>query len=618
MSAGTDLSFAVNVGKAVDLYDLSGGGSKFFITVKGKYGGATEFSCNMWPSTYNKYKIETIKRETEELGDNSFSYMSTSLVKDVSFDMSYVTGTVNACTKFYVNQGDRSVSCLPGTGSGSHSLDEMIFYNLYDMSGGWYSKVKGELAIVVPQHILELKSGTNGSSVIESTNQYTLENRNIADNGAGGLQWVTTANILRNGKTSALHFDNDGFIKTVSINGSNKLDFGTNNWKITYWYRPTQTITTNTYFGMGFSQLNSQILWCGIEPNGAFRFQIDGTDNYTFGQASNQHLNLAIFKSSGEFSGYTTNVWHKFEFMRENNKVYGVWNNLTLIELDATSKNYGGHSSSSSSLMFNRYPISSGSSYLYLKGYLDELKIDANISALRPREIKEITLKQPTADEFASSTKIAKSENGEFGFIAKDANSKWVLLASGDQRTRDKDGATVTGKVYALHLNTTESWFTGCCYHQNMNLVASKNWTLSYYVKGLSNITTTSNHYAGCGWEKTQASGPRLTVGPQSDGKIRLHITGNDSVDLLTTSAYYTSQNFDKWHYIEGKKAGDVYSLRIVRCDGTAGGATASVTNTEFDLDLRSSPLRLGNCRGAQPYPGWMCYIDEFKFTIDS
>lgn len=159
MSAGTDLSFVVNVGQAVDLYDLSGEGSKFFITVNGKYQGATlqEFSCNMWPSTYNKYKIETIKRETEELGDNSFSYMSTDVVKDVSFDMSFVTGTVNACTKFYVNQGDRSVSCLPGTGSGSHSLDEMIFYNLYDMSGGWYSKVK------VSKEVIEIWIGLYGT-----------------------------------------------------------------------------------------------------------------------------------------------------------------------------------------------------------------------------------------------------------------------------------------------------------------------------------------------------------------------------------------------------------------------------------------------------------------------
>lgn len=168
MSAGTDLSFVVNVGQAVDLYDLSGEGSKFFITVNGKYQGATEFSCNMWPSTYNKYKIETIKRETEELGDNSFSYMKTDMVKDVSFDMSYVTGTVNACTKFYVNQGDRNVSCLPGVASGSHTLEDMIFYNLYDMSGGWYSKVK------VNKEILGLRLPTNFANT--SFNSKTIQN----------------------------------------------------------------------------------------------------------------------------------------------------------------------------------------------------------------------------------------------------------------------------------------------------------------------------------------------------------------------------------------------------------------------------------------------------------
>ena len=144
MATGTDLSFVVNVPTAVDLYDLSGEGSKFFITVNGKYGvGGDDFSCNMWPHTYSTYKIETIKRETAALRDSSFVYVST--VKDVSFDMSYVTGTLNACTKFNVNQGDKSVSCLPDTAVGtgiSHELSDMIFYNLYDKAGGWYSKVK--------------------------------------------------------------------------------------------------------------------------------------------------------------------------------------------------------------------------------------------------------------------------------------------------------------------------------------------------------------------------------------------------------------------------------------------------------------------------------------------
>ena len=143
MATGTDLSFIVSVPSAVDLYDLSGEGSRFFITVNGKYSsGGTDFSCNMWPHTYSTYKIETIKRETAALKDSSFIYVST--VKDVSFDMSFVTGTLNACTKFYVNQRDRNVSCLPaGAGAGiSHELGDMIFYNLYDNVGGWYQKLK--------------------------------------------------------------------------------------------------------------------------------------------------------------------------------------------------------------------------------------------------------------------------------------------------------------------------------------------------------------------------------------------------------------------------------------------------------------------------------------------
>ena len=159
MATGTDLSFVVNVPTAVDLYDLSGEGSKFFITVNGRYGATgTDFSCNMWPHTYSTYKIETIKRETAALRDSSFVYVST--VKDVSFDMSYVTGTLNACTKFNVNQGDKSVSCLPVTTTGiSHELDGMIFYNLYDVNGGWYSKVKVNVKGNTFIRVLFLSSG---------------------------------------------------------------------------------------------------------------------------------------------------------------------------------------------------------------------------------------------------------------------------------------------------------------------------------------------------------------------------------------------------------------------------------------------------------------------------
>ena len=141
---------SVNEGEqALNLHDLSGDGSKFFITVNGKYGASpVDFSCNMWPSTYSQYKIEAIKRETDSLTDSSFNYFSgvqgSQGVKDVSFDMSLVTGSVDACTVFYVKQGDKSVNCLTPTTAGSeisHELGSMIFYNLYDTAGGWYQKM---------------------------------------------------------------------------------------------------------------------------------------------------------------------------------------------------------------------------------------------------------------------------------------------------------------------------------------------------------------------------------------------------------------------------------------------------------------------------------------------
>lgn len=143
MATGTDLSFIITSEKALDLYDLSGDGSKFFITVNGKYGASdTDFSCNMWPNTYSQYKIEAIKRETVALADSSFDYVSA--VNDVSFDMSFVTGSLHSCTEFYVKQGDKNVSCLPAGVNDSHTLDYMIFYNLYDNVGGWYQKMKVE------------------------------------------------------------------------------------------------------------------------------------------------------------------------------------------------------------------------------------------------------------------------------------------------------------------------------------------------------------------------------------------------------------------------------------------------------------------------------------------
>ena len=176
MATGTDLSFVVNVPTAVDLYDLSGEGSKFFITVNGRYSATgTDFSCNMWPHTYSTYKIETIKRETAALRDSSFVYVST--VKDVSFDMSYVAGSLHSSTKFNVNQGDKSVSCLPDTAVGtgiSHELSDMIFYNLYDKVGGWYSKVKVEKSTFKYLKVSE-HGDFSGAPITKSNNITTLE-----------------------------------------------------------------------------------------------------------------------------------------------------------------------------------------------------------------------------------------------------------------------------------------------------------------------------------------------------------------------------------------------------------------------------------------------------------
>ena len=78
-------------------------------------------------------------RETAALADNSFAFVDNGTVKDVSFDMSFVAGTnVRSCAQFYVNQGDKGVSCLPtGVGGVSHELVGMLFYNLYAAAGGW-------------------------------------------------------------------------------------------------------------------------------------------------------------------------------------------------------------------------------------------------------------------------------------------------------------------------------------------------------------------------------------------------------------------------------------------------------------------------------------------------
>ena len=162
------MSFIITSEKALDLYDLSGDGSKFFITVNGKYGASpVDFSCNMWPNTYSQYKIEVIKRETVALADSSFDYVSA--VKDVSFDMSFVTGSLHSCTEFYVKQGDKNVSCLPAGVNDSHTLNNMIFYNLYDNVGGWYQKMKVEKPISGLRLPTSFANTTfNGKSITDS------------------------------------------------------------------------------------------------------------------------------------------------------------------------------------------------------------------------------------------------------------------------------------------------------------------------------------------------------------------------------------------------------------------------------------------------------------------
>lgn len=151
---GFDLSmdFTLTSPKTVDLYDLSGDGSKFFVTVIGKYNDAvnlapnTDCSCNFFPHTYSAYKIEALKREMDSLADSLFSYMDIATVPDVSFVMSSEPGSVDNSEKFRISQGDQNVSFLPsgvnihGTGI-SYEMSSFIFYNLMDTGGRFYQKM---------------------------------------------------------------------------------------------------------------------------------------------------------------------------------------------------------------------------------------------------------------------------------------------------------------------------------------------------------------------------------------------------------------------------------------------------------------------------------------------
>lgn len=301
MATGTDLSFAVNVPTAVDLYDLSGEGSKFFITVNGKYGAtAEEFSCNMWPHTYSTYKIETIKRETAALRDSSFVYVST--VKDVSFDMSYVTGTLNACTKFNVNQGDKSVSCLPDTAVGtgiSHELSDMIFYNLYDVSGGWYSKVK----------VYDINKYWDRKLHYRF---YVEDNVNTGNAINNGLYDLSNQSIHKNTYTQRLYLDSGSVIKTT----------GTNNMKYVY----TPTIRNSV--------------------NGCLRF------TWNIGDTSIRRKKYHIFYVVYVSDNYSTN--EEVPFLYHQGYTNSSWN----IGSDNTSNfsNILGSNSNSNRLSIGRYP----------------------------------------------------------------------------------------------------------------------------------------------------------------------------------------------------------------------------------------------------------------------
>lgn len=252
MSSGIDLSFDLSFSnsKSVDLYDLSGEGSKFFITVNGKYGRyVKDFSCNYWPSTYSIQKIETIKRETAAMVDSSFAY-STSAVKDVSFDMVLKTGTIKAATVFTVKQGDRNVNCLPSTDplDLSYDVTSLLFYNMHS-SGEWYQKMVSVLSkvengfesldVIIKNDVnyvvgYTLKNGTKFVSPINTrssqfvTSVTTDSNRNACCEKVGMLGGQIKPNGIGDANNRLHKFisDSSGYMGSVFKHG----DFFTSNF----------------------------------------------------------------------------------------------------------------------------------------------------------------------------------------------------------------------------------------------------------------------------------------------------------------------------------------------------------------------------------------------------
>ena len=209
---GFDLSmdFILTSPKTVDLYDLSGDGSKFFVTVIGKYNDAvnlapnTDCSCNFFPHTYSPYKIEALKREMDSLTGSSFSYITSSGTSppDVSFVMSSKTGSVDNSSKFRISQGDRNVSFLPSAAGSdmSYQLSSFIFYNLMDRGGRFYQKMEFETVVRQTRVRMGLKSNdwhtnsytaTLGSRTDELFGSFSLVPPKLDPSNNVGI-WVTS------------------------------------------------------------------------------------------------------------------------------------------------------------------------------------------------------------------------------------------------------------------------------------------------------------------------------------------------------------------------------------------------------------------------------------------
>ena len=285
MAQNTDLSFVVNLSndKFVNLYDLSASdSSKFFITVNGKYGATgTDFSCNFWPHTYSSHKIETLKRETHALVDSSFVY-STS-VKDISFDMSFNSGQVERTASFTVKQGDDGVSCLPVT-TASHELLDLYFYNLFDVSGQMYQRVKaGSIPIYD-----KIQTNTNTGTV-------KLWSFETASNGASYTPPHNTNPAPRYFPPNSTNFK-----PIIEINVSNM--------------NPSGKFKKITEIGIWTHQGNEHGDWHVTFLSSP----LSGNDSTVYSTLVNTHLSktyteqIGSIKNTSDISAYKTNVLKNF------------------------------------------------------------------------------------------------------------------------------------------------------------------------------------------------------------------------------------------------------------------------------------------------------------------